>query len=104
MHPPLERCRRCGEETSFEEVSRKGRVHSWIRVDRSSVPGPEVPYYIVIVELIEQEGIRIACIPCDEAPSAHELNIGDEVCLSVRPVPGGKFYAPMVQLQEEDNG
>ncbi|MGV0719955.1 OB-fold domain-containing protein [Mycolicibacterium elephantis] len=103
MHPPLERCRRCGGETSFEEVSRIGRVHSWIRVDRASVPGFEVPYYIVIVDLVEQPGVRIACVVGDDDPLGREPVIGDEVRLSVDQLPGGDFSAPTAQLQEVGN-
>ncbi len=103
MHPPLERCRRCGGETSFEEVSKVGYVHSWIRVDRASVPGPQVPYYIVIVELAEQTDVRIACIPSGDDPLACEPIIGEKVRLSVNQVPGGDFSAPTVQLREVAN-
>jgi len=62
MHPPLEVCRHCGASTVVESVSGRGSVFSFIVVRRAMVPGFPTPYVIAIVELDEQEGLRLSGI------------------------------------------
>jgi uncharacterized OB-fold protein len=59
LQPPLERCRHCAAETTFERASAKGTVHSFIVVRHPSVPAfvHLIPYAIVMVEL--EEGVRL---------------------------------------------
>ncbi len=62
MHPPLEVCRHCGAPTVVESVSGRGSVFSFVVVQRAMVPGFPTPYVIAIVELDEQEGLRLSGI------------------------------------------
>jgi uncharacterized OB-fold protein len=62
VHPPLERCRRCGGPTAFEAISGTGTVYSYTVVHRRSVPGYATPYTVVLVDLDEAPGLRLSGI------------------------------------------
>jgi uncharacterized OB-fold protein len=94
MQPPLERCRRCAGPVEFAQVSGTGTLYSWITVNRQSVPGPEVPYHIGVIELDVQPGIRLAGIIEETDPAS--LRVGMDVRVDLRPLPGGDFVAPVI--------
>ncbi len=92
MHPPLERCRRCGRATSFEPVSGTGVVHSFIVMRRASVPGlGDGPYVIGVVDIDDAPGVRLSG-HIDAAPDA--VTVGAPVVVRVVEVPGGPFHQP----------
>lgn len=95
MHPPLERCRSCAGPVSFEPVSGRARLHSWIRVDRQSVPGPAAPYLIGVAELAEDPAVRLTGV----LRVGGEPRIGVDVTVTLEPVPGGEFVAPVIELR-----
>jgi uncharacterized OB-fold protein len=93
MHPPLERCRRCGGETAFEPIGGRGRIHSFIVMHRSSVPGlGPPPHVIALVEFDDTPGIRLTGMLVGVAPS--DVEIGAPVLARIVDVPGGDFRAP----------
>lgn len=59
LQPPLERCRQCVAPTTFEAISGRGEVLTFIVVRHASVPGFAhlLPYAIVLVAL--EEGPRL---------------------------------------------
>ena len=92
MHPPLERCRRCGGATSFEPVSGTGVVHSFIVMRRASVPGlGDGPYVIGVVDVDDAPGVRLSG-HIDAAPD--EVTVGAPVVVRIVDVPGGPFHQP----------
>jgi uncharacterized protein len=61
-HPPDEVCPHCGSTEPrfiFMPVSGRGTVRSWTVVRRSFLPGFDVPYLLVDVELVEQANLRL---------------------------------------------
>lgn len=92
LHRPLERCRRCGGTTRFEEVRGSGRVHSFIVQHRASVPGlGEVPAVIALVDLDDAPGVRVSG-RLDAEPAV--VTVGMPVSIRFVPVPGGAFRQP----------
>ena len=91
LHPPLERCRKCGGATSFETVSGKGTVYSFIVVRHGAVPGylEDLPYVVAIIELDEQEGLRLPTRLLDV--DANEVEVGQRVEAELVDLPGGDF-------------
>lgn len=77
LHPPAPRCPECGGvELAPEAVSGRGTVFSYT-VNHQQWAGPDDPWVIALVELPEQEGLRlttniVGCLPDDVA-------IGQEV-------------------------
>ena len=61
-HPPDVVCPHCGStnpEFVFTPVSGRAVVRSWTVVRRSFLPGFEVPFLLVDVELVEQDELRL---------------------------------------------
>jgi len=98
MQPPLERCRRCGGETSFAPVSGRGAIYSFIVVRHPAVPGylDGLPYVVAIVELDEQAGLRLPTRLLDVVPE--QVRIGQRVRVELSPHPGGDFRVPCFRL------
>lgn len=95
LQPPLERCRRCGGETGFEDVSGGGEVHSYIVVRHPAVPGylDNLPYVVALVELDEQPGLRLPARLVGVEPG--EVRIGMRVDVEILPLPGGEHRVPV---------
>jgi uncharacterized OB-fold protein len=78
--PPDVVCTACGStspEYEFTAVSGRGVVRSWTVVRQSFLPGFEVPFVLVDVELTEQAGLRLIGQLLDGVDA--ELHLGDEV-------------------------
>jgi uncharacterized OB-fold protein len=59
LHPPVPRCPECGSrDVAPEAVSGRGEVFSFT-VNHRSWDGDPEPYAIVLVELAEQDGLRL---------------------------------------------
>jgi uncharacterized OB-fold protein len=71
IHPPGPVCPGClSRDISPEAVSGYGRVHTYTVNHKAWYPGLEPPYVVAIVELPEQEGLRlttniVGCAPAD---------------------------------------
>jgi len=94
-HPPQERCRLCGGEVTFEPVSGRGTVFSFIVNRRQFVPGHPSSEVIALVELEEQPGLRLTAL-LDAVPD--EVSIGAAVVARLAPVGDSGFTAPVFEL------
>lgn len=71
IHPPLPACNRCrSRELMVAQLSGKARVASFTINHQPWFPGLPVPYCVAIVELIEQQDLRLTtnlvhCAPED---------------------------------------
>lgn len=60
VHPPVPRCPRCtGRRLSVSAVSGRATVLTYTVNHQPWIPGVPVPYVIAIVEIAEQEGLRL---------------------------------------------
>jgi len=60
IHPPAPVCGRClGREWTYENVSGEAVVHTCTVNHHPWVPGFPPPYSVAIVEMVEQEGLRL---------------------------------------------
>ena len=60
IHPPTPVCPEClGKELAVEAVSGRATVLTFTLNHQQWVPSPDHPYAIAIVELEEQEGLRL---------------------------------------------
>ncbi len=93
--PPMERCRRCGAVTAFEEVSGRGTVYSYIVQRQPSVPGylDDLPYVVALVELPEQDHLRLPARLVDVDPES--VSVGMPVSVDFLPLDGGDFMIPV---------
>jgi uncharacterized protein len=95
QQPPLERCRRCAGPTSFHPVSGNGTIYTFIVQRQPAVVGyfDRVPYAVAIVELDEQEGLRLPGRVVDV--DVDDVAIGMRVTARIDPLPGGDFAVPV---------
>ena len=95
QQPPVERCRQCGGPTSYQPVSGRGAVYSYIVVHHPAVPGfaDHLPYVVGMVELEEQPGLRLASRIVGVRPD--EVRIDQAVQAEIVALPGGDFSVPV---------
>jgi uncharacterized OB-fold protein len=92
IHPPMPVCARClSRDIMPAPVSGRGTVHSFTINHQAFLPGMDVPFAIAIVELPEQEALRLTTNIVDCPPEA--VHIGMEV--TVRFLPQGDIYLPL---------
>jgi uncharacterized OB-fold protein len=74
-HPPTAICPQCHSKAlEPSTLSGQGTVHTFTVNHQAWMPGPELPYVVAIVELPEQEGLRLTTNIVDCAPE--EVRIG----------------------------
>jgi uncharacterized protein len=74
VHPPRPECPACGGTTTPEPVSGAGTVYTFTVDHYPFNPTVPVPYVIALVELVEQEGLRLPTNVVDCDPT--EVRIG----------------------------
>ena len=89
MHPPLERCRRCGDATEFEPLSGRGVVYSFTTTHYPVAPMYDSPFVVAVVDLEEQPGLRMVGRLVGVAPD--DVRIGMAVVAEIEDLPGGSF-------------
>lgn len=101
MQPPLERCRLCGAETRFEQVSGDGTISSFTVVRHPAVPGylEDLPYVVAIVELVEQKGLVLPTRLLDARPD--ETRVGQRVSVEITDLPGGDYRVPTFRIVDD---
>jgi uncharacterized protein len=93
LHPPLERCRRCGGRTRFERVNASGVIAGFIVMHRASVPGlGAAPHAIVLVDLDAAPGVRLTGRLATDNLSS--VRVGQRVDAAIVDVPGGRYRQP----------
>ena len=96
----VERCPACGGATGFELVSGCGRIKSFIVVRHPAVPGylEDLPYVVAIVDLDEQEGLRLPGRLLDADPA--RVDVGRAVRAEIVDLPGGDFRVAAFRLAD----
>lgn len=75
VHPPVPFCPGCeGKDLSPEAVSGRATVHTFTINHQPWMPGPELPYVVAIVDIEEQDDLRLTTniVGCEP----HEVAIG----------------------------
>lgn len=80
LHPPTPVCPRChSKDLAPEAVSGKATLWTYTVNHQNWMPGPELPYVVAIVELPEQEGLRLTTNLLDVDPEEVEIGMALEV-------------------------
>jgi uncharacterized protein len=101
QHPPGLMCRRCGgSELAWREVSGRGELYSFTVSEQSFVPGFEdaLPLAIGLVELVEQEGVRLLSNLLVDDPAS--LRVGMELRVRFEAIADG-FVLPQFEPPED---
>ena len=60
LHPPRPMCYKCKTtDLKWEKSSGKGKIYSWVTFTREVNPLYSVPFEVVLVEMEDEEGVRI---------------------------------------------
>jgi uncharacterized protein len=79
VHPPTKDCPDCGGDLVARPVSGFGTVFTYTVNRHPFNPAVPLPYVVAIVELIEQEGLRIATNIGDCEPDSVDIGMPVEV-------------------------
>ncbi|WP_109527477.1 Zn-ribbon domain-containing OB-fold protein [Nocardia aurea] len=76
LHPPRPVCRAClSEKVEVAAVSGRGHVLTYTVNRHPWRPGVEVPYVVALVELVEQQGLRLTTNLVGCAPEDIEISM-----------------------------
>ena len=80
FHPPAPRCPRClGATIEAEPASGRGTVHTFTVNHHPWNPTHDHPYVIAVIELAEQEGLRLVSNVVDVEPTDVHIGMPVEV-------------------------
>jgi uncharacterized protein len=92
VHPPAPVCGQClGRSLTPQAVSGRGTVHSYTLNHQEWNPTMVHPYAIVLVDLPEQDGLRILTNLVDCPPEQAEIGMSVEACFEEH----GDVWLPM---------
>jgi uncharacterized OB-fold protein len=96
--PPLESCRHCNGTLSWQPVSGRGKVHSFVVQHHNVAPGFDemLPYVIALVTPEEAPHVRLPARLIDVDPA--DVQIDAPVEAVVIPLPGGDVRVPVFRL------
>jgi len=98
LHPPSPLCPRDrSAHLAPEAVSGRGTLASYTVNHQRWLPGPEPPYVIGLVELVEQAGLRLTTnlVNCD--PDSVRIGMEVRVVFAHRADPGGDIWLPLFE-------
>jgi uncharacterized OB-fold protein len=102
VHPPLPRCPQChSEHLAPEAVSGRATVATFSVNHQPWMPGPELPYVVAIVEIMEQPSVRLTTNIVNCAPDAVTIGMPVRVTFEHHEDPDGDVWLP---LFEPDGG
>jgi len=99
--PPVERCRHCNGALSWQPVSGRGTVHSYIVQHHNVAPGFDElrPYVIALIAPDQAPHVRLPARLIDVDPA--EVRIGAPVEAVIVPLPGGEMRVPVFRAERQ---
>lgn len=99
LHPPTVVCPRClGRDLGVAPVSGRATVVTYTVNHQAWMPEPEPPYTVAIVELVEQEGLRLTTNIVNCPPEAVRIGMPVRVVFEER---DGEVWIPLFEPAEE---
>jgi uncharacterized OB-fold protein len=98
IHPPLPMCPRChSKKLATEAVSGRATLATYSINYQPWMPGPELPYVVAIVEMVEQVGLRLTTnlVNCPLAEIKTGMPV--RVTFEKHPDPDGDIYLPLFE-------
>ena len=96
VHPPVPVCPACGShEGAPQVVSGRARVVTFTTNYQAWMPGPELPYVVAIVEIVEDPRIRLTTNIIGCQPQDVRIGMPVAVVFEHHPDPGGDIWIPL---------
>ena len=98
IHPPAPICPSCySKDMETEAVSGRATVATYSVNHQPWMPGPELPYVVAIVEIVEQPSVRLTTNLVNIAPDAVQIGMPVRVTFEHHPDPDGDVYLPLFE-------
>jgi uncharacterized OB-fold protein len=105
IHPPAPVCPRClGADVAPEVTSGRGVIHTYTVNHYPWIPGFDPPYVVAIVELAEQEGLRLTTNIVGVAPDEVRSGLPVRVTFEHRDERGYEVWLPLFELDRAEAG
>jgi uncharacterized OB-fold protein len=96
IHPPQPICPTChSKNIKTESVSGDATLASFSVNHQPWMPGPELPYIVAIIEIVEQPSLRLTTNLVNCAPDAARIGMSVRVTFEHHPDPDGDIYLPL---------
>lgn len=98
IHPPLPRCPQChSEHLAPQAVSGQATIATFSVNHQPWMPGPELPYVVAIVEIVEQPSVRLTTNIVNCAPEAVSIGMPVRVTFEHHEDPDGDVWLPLFE-------
>ncbi len=98
IHPPQPICPMCfSKNMATEAVSGRAIVATYSVNYQAWMPGPELPYIVAIVEIVEQPSVRLTTNLVNVAESDVQIGMPVRVTFEHHPDPEGDIYIPLFE-------
>ncbi len=102
IHPPQPLCPMCySKNMKTEAVSGRATLATFSVNHQPWMPGPELPYIVAIIEIIEQPSVRLTTNLVDCAPDEARIEMPLRVTFEHHPDPEGDIYIPLFRPDVE---
>lgn len=102
VHPPQPICPKChSKNLAFERVSGKARLYSYTINYQPWMPGPELPFTVAIVEIVEDPTVRLTTNLVNCAHDEIAIDMPLRVTFEHHLDPEGDVYLPMFEPDPE---
>ena len=96
IHPPQPLCPTClSKNMKTEAVSGRATVATFSVNHQPWMPGPELPFIVAIVEIVEQPSVRLTTNIVNCAPDDARIDMPVRVVFEHHPDPDGDIYIPL---------
>ena len=102
VHPPIPVCPQCHSKALRPEaVSGKATLATWSVNHPPWMPGPDLPYVVGIVEIVEQPSVRLTTNIVDCPHDELRMDLPVRVVFEHHPDPDGDVWIPLFEPDPE---
>lgn len=102
VHPPLPRCPQCqSKRVAPEAVSGRAHLATYSINHQPWMPGPELPYVVAIVEIVEQPSVRLTTNLVHCAHDDIAIGMPVRVTFEHHEDPDGDVWIPLFEPDRE---
>jgi uncharacterized OB-fold protein len=101
IHPPQAICPMChSKNLATETVSGRATIASFSINYQPWMPGPELPYVVGIIEIVEQPSVRLTTNIVNIDPDAVRIGMPVRVTFEHHPDPEGDVWIPLFEPEQ----
>jgi hypothetical protein len=101
IHPPQPICPVChSKNLATEAVSGRATLATFSVNHQPWMPGPELPYIVAIIEIVEQPSVRLTTNLVNCAPDDARIGMPLQVTFEHHADPAGDVYLPLFEPAE----